>query len=132
MSWLRRATNYSSGISAGGGETSFDKQPQPTLLTKIIRSSAQDVILPKGTIITDVVYIPDADNPAAAGTIKVDNVTDSTVVQAATSATAYSKTATGPTRITADKRYRFTPVVALTNGSQCAVGFMVILPSTHR
>jgi hypothetical protein len=129
MSWLRRATNFSSGLTCGGGDTGFDVSPQPiTLLKRIQGSTPVDVVLPKGSIILDVLIIPDPDFPPLAGTVAIVNATDAAVVLAASPANAYLRTpVAAPVAINAGKKFTITPAV-LTPNTAVSVGFTVRLP----
>lgn len=133
--FLRRATHYPSGIAAGGGETGFDIYPQQTLLAKRASSADQDVILPKGSIISEILVFPDPDHPAVAGTVDVDSwniVTNASIASlvAAAPATAYLKTVLDPvTPLAADTRFRINPT-GIGAKTYVVVAFKVILPPT--
>lgn len=148
VSFLRRPTNYPSGIAAGGGDTGFDTQPQKTVLMKKVSQLAQDVILPKGTVILSTIVMPDSDLPAVAGTVTVESwdlagnaAVDPFVTDA--DATVYSETMAATTTVdggdvingivasgtilTADTRFRITPT-GIGEGTAALAGFQVLLP----
>lgn len=129
MGYLRKATNFAAGISAGGGDTGFYRQPQETLLAlNISGTAAQTVALPKGTIILDTVLIPQFDAPPLAGTVAVYNTTAAAAILAATTAVAYLKTAiVSPAPLAADSVITITPA-GLTALTSIVVGMTVILP----
>jgi len=150
LGFLRRATNYPGGISAGGGDTGFDTQPQKTILLKKVSQSAQDVILPKGTVVLSTVVMPDPDAPAVAGTVTIKswNIATNAAIDTIAenvSATSYSETIAAATTddgddppvvtglvasgtmLAADTRYRITPTNIGADTAALA-GFEVVLP----
>lgn len=127
--FLRRQTNYSGGISAGGGDTGWDKVPQPTLLCKkVVGTNVVEATLPKGTTILDIVVYPHPDAPATAGTVDITDVTNAVVLGAAISLTAasFARLAT-IAQTTSDIRVRITPT-GLSASEGAYVGLNVILP----
>lgn len=144
--FLRRPSGFPSGISAGGGDTGFDVTPQDTTLLKRVSQTTKDVTLPAGTVIKGLVIMPDPENPAAAGTAKIEswNITTNAAIAtilAATDATIHTEiiapvvaitaadeliTLNG-TLLTADTRYRITPA-GIGAGTAALVGFKVMLP----
>jgi hypothetical protein len=147
IGFLRRQSNYPGGISAGGGDTGFETQPQKTVLLKKVSQAALDFVLPKGTVILSTIVMPDPDAPAAAGTVSLvslDGSGDDDVTFADdVAATGYSETlaatttvdgdeaingvvATG-TILAADTRFRVTPD-SIGAGTAALVGFEAILP----
>lgn len=124
--FLRRPTNYPSGIAAGGGDTNFDIQAQPTTLTCRINAAAKEFVLPKGTAILATTLIPDAEQPATTGDVVIENVTDTTTLLASSPAETYLKTAQSPVIVLdAEKCYRITPTAL---DGYANVGVEVILP----
>lgn len=152
--FLRRAQNYPGGISAGGGDTGFDTQPQKTTLLKRVATAVQDVILPKGTVLLSTIVMPDPDAPTAAGTVTIEKW-DISAGEAvgdpladAVDATVYSETivavttddgedppeitgfVAGGTILAADTRFRITPA-SITADKAALAGFEVMLPRTR-
>lgn len=81
LQYLRRATRFPGGISSGGGETGFEPQPQPLLLTKRLTAdvATQQVPLPAGTHIFGHYVAPVFGSESSAGTIDIINKSDSDV-----------------------------------------------------
>ena len=148
VSFLRRPTNYPSGIASGGGDTGFDTQPQKTTLLKKVSQAAVDVLLPKGTVILSTIVMPDSELPAEVGTVTVeswDRVGNAAVhtFVAGASAAAYSETLpatttvdgaaaingiiAGGTILAVDTRFRITPA-GIGAGTAALAGFQVLLP----
>ena len=102
-SFLRRSTNFPSGIAAGGGDTSWGVQPQITMLTKRIKLGfPKTMLLPKGTIILEAWVLIDPLAPATAGTVSIVNSTNSITYLAAGPANATLKTVLTPSVLLTD------------------------------
>lgn len=128
MSWLRRTTNFPSGISAGGGETQWDRTPQPTLITRRVtdQNLTIDGIIPQGTILLEAVVLPQPQFQPTAGTVSLDDVTNSVSYLSGVSASTYLKSPLASIgELTVDARFRVT-AVGLSTDSAVNVGLLII------
>lgn len=131
MSWLRRQTNYSGGISAGGGDTGWDSFPQPTLFMKRVGGIAARATLPKGTVLLALVLVPDADNPPTDGKVDVENVATSALYGSDVDVTVASEAELpSPEQLPEDTEFLFTPDSGV--DGLFYVGFLCIPPRTPR
>lgn len=132
LKWLRRATNYPAGISAGGGDTGFSVIGQETILTKKCIDAAVTLWLPAGTCLLATVVLPDGDHPSTTGDWQIDRVTGGANAELAASAAETPKiTAYSPMKqLLVDTEYTLTP----TNNPDGVthVGFKVVLPAIRK
>jgi hypothetical protein len=134
--WLRRSTNSGAGFSAGGGDTGFAVQPQPTIFSVILTGTeTKEVVLPKGTRILAGLNIPlppgagDDFDMATAGDIEIGLTDGGSEYLTSTAAETYTDTAvSGAPVLTADTRVYFSAVAVegVTMGA-----LRVILPRTR-
>lgn len=128
VSWLRRSTNFPSGIAAGGGDTGFDLQSQRTILTVRVTDARKTFTLPAGTVLVANVLMPDASNPATTGDWQIDRITGGSNAELAASAaeTPIITVRSPMVLLDVDTEYEVKP----TNNPDGVthVGFEVILP----
>lgn len=127
---LKRATNCPSGHAAGGAETGWDVQPQPTVLTVTLTSAApsRSTGLPAGTILLKSYIIPELGLVPTAGTVTL--VAGATTHISAVAATAIAETDLTPVQLATDTIVTAT-AASLSGSSAVRVGFEVILPNTR-
>ena len=126
--FLRRATNFSSGISAGGGDTGWGVIGQRTILTVPMKNTAKTVYLPAGTILIATVKMPDATNPSTTGDYGIERVTGgaNTELSAAAAETPSITLYSPAKQIAVHTEYTITPTNSPDGTTH--VGFEVILP----
>lgn len=127
--WLRRAHLMPAGISSGGGDTGFGRQPQKTLLTKEVSGAgSSDFRLPSGTVILQHAVIPSSEAAPTAGTVNLASIDPAVDYIVDGDATAYAFTAVTPAKLADDTRFSIT-TVGVPDGEKISVGFEVILPA---
>lgn len=129
--WLKRTTNFASGINVGGGETTWDKTVQPTLLTKRVTPSSTSATakLPAGTILLETWIVTDPDSIPTAGTVTMtatDTAGNVVTYLSGEAATATAKAAVSPIgSLSTDN------TISITSASidgNVDVGLLVLLP----
>lgn len=132
--FLKLPTNFSSGIAAGGGDTTWGATVQPTLLTKRLTdtSTTATAKLPAGTILLETWILPDPDAIPTAGTVTAvgtDAAGNAVTYINAEAATAYAKASISPIgALDTDTSFAFS-AASLSTGSKVDVGLLVILPT---
>ena len=132
--WLRRAAATPAGWASGGGDTDFDRKPQPIILGKILSASGTlSAVLPKGTLIVAGINQPhppangDSFAVASAGTVNVGLTDGGTEFLSGATASHYTRTAySNGYVLSADTRIYFN-VTSLTGVT--FAGVEVILPA---
>jgi hypothetical protein len=127
--FLRRLTNFAGGISAGGGDTTWDRTQQPTFLSRIVRNAPVTAVLPKGTVLLERWVIPHPDLLPTVGTINIDDVAGAVSYGVALPANMPDRTSFLTTgALSTDTRFTFTPTGL---DGAAYVGFLVIIPKTR-
>lgn len=116
--WLRRAAATPAGWASGGGDTGFDKKPQPITLGKLLTGTeTKSAVLPKGTLIIAGLNIPhppgngDSHAVASAGDITIGATDGGTDYLGSTAVENYTRTAiSNGTVLSADTRIYFAAV----------------------
>ncbi len=127
---LRVPSNFSSGISAGGGDTGTQITPQPTWITKRVSDTTTSTTfqLPAGTVILRKLVLPVYGATPTAGEVTLVDTTGSVTIIDSADASAYQVADVaeiGP--LTALSTITVTSS-SISTGHQCDVG-LVILPN---
>ncbi len=98
--FLRRAATTPAGWASGGGDTDFDRKPQPILLGKLLTGTeTKSAVLPKGTVIIAGVNVPhppangDSHAVSSAGDITIGVTDGGTEYLGSTAVENYTRTA---------------------------------------
>lgn len=131
--FLKLATNFASGLSAGGGDTTWRTTNQPVLLTVRVSdtSTSATATLPAGTVLLETWVKPDPDAIPTAGTVSmtaVDAAGNSVVYLNAEAATAHAKASISPIGVLDSENTINVASASFSTGGICDVGLMVILP----
>lgn len=132
VAFLRRPTNYPSGIAAGGADTGFSVVTQPVFLLKRCTTSTVTFSLPAGTTLLSKVIRPDQDSPSTTGDYAIERVTGGAQTELSASAAEVPiRTAFSPMRmLTVETEFQIVP----TNSPDGVtyVGFEVTLPNIRK
>lgn len=127
-SFLRRTTNFAGGLSVGGGDTTWDRTPQPMLITKRLtdKNPIVQAIVPAGTILLEQWILPAPGVQPTAGTVTMIDTTNGVAYMINQDATLYQKAALATIgELTVDSRFRM-QATGLSADSAVDVGLFVI------